>query len=367
MKTWLRRCHLVLALTSGLFILSLSLSGSLLVFSKDIQAWLNPSDWLISQNNSVQRKPLALSQLLQKIALVSDANITFIEQPQDVNAAWLVRLSNNDYLNINPYTGEVLLRHHFFDTFYGFVMSWHRWLLFKTHTNKMPLQVLMSIASLILIIELIIGCYLWLKPKKPLQRLKVKWRSKRKVLLYQLHSTLGVFACLPLILIAFSGMAFHWQPATQQIVEWLTMSQVQRHHFTPPVLHQRQGYHLDKAFQSAQSALPDGKVYRVYLPNNDNEPLALRIKMPNESHANSWSWADPYSGALLDSFDASKTNTASKIWYFRYNFHIGDFIAWPIKVLWFVLSLVPSFLVLSGLYLYIKRRQKLRRAPSHTP
>jgi len=356
MKVWLRRTHLVLALVSGLFIVNLSISGSLLIFAKEIQAFINPNFWLVTPDEA-QQQPLALSKLIQHIALVSDAPIKVIEQAEDRQRIWLVSLANNDYLNINPYSGEIVLKHQFYDTFYGFVMSWHRWLLYQTTTKERPFKILISIASLILIIEMMIGGYLWLKPKKALKRLKIKWRSKTKILLYQLHTTLGVFAFIPLILIAFTGMTFHWQSATKQIVEWLSFSKVESHNFQHESLDKQQDYSLDKAYQSAQLALPEGKVYRVYLPQSTEQPLALRIKMPNESHANSWSWADPNSGNALGSFDASKTSIATKVWNFKYKFHIGDFIAWPVKVLWLFLSLLPCFFVISGVYLWLKRQQ----------
>ena len=109
MKVWLRRTHLVLALVSGLFIVSLSISGSLLIFAKDIQAFINPNFWLVTLDKT-QQQPLALSELIQHIELVSDAPIKVIEQAEDPQRIWLVSLANNDYLNINPYSGKVVLK-----------------------------------------------------------------------------------------------------------------------------------------------------------------------------------------------------------------------------------------------------------------
>lgn len=359
LKTWIRRIHLVLAFSSAIFLLNLSISGALLLYAKDIQAFANPSLWQITPEASNQKK-LPLSQLVRDIELKSNDKIRFIEQSEIANGVWQVRLTNNNYLNINPYNGNIVLRHNYYDTFYGFIMAWHRWLLYETENTEKPLKPLISIASLILIIELIIGLYLWIKPKNRLKRLKIKWRSKAKVRFYQLHTTLGVFTCIPLILIAFSGMAFHWQPATKQIVEWLSFSEIETKKLSITPSTTFKDIDLDKAYQTAHSALSEGNVYRVYLPLKAGEPLALRIKMPDESHANSWSWSDPVSGNLLDSFDASKASMATKIWNFKYKFHIGEFIAWPIKILWLLLSLLPSFFVTSGLYLFIKRRGSRR-------
>ncbi|GAA6173885.1 hypothetical protein NBRC116592_35550 [Colwellia sp. KU-HH00111] len=114
---------------------------------------------------------------------------------------------------------------------------------------------------------------------------------------------------------------------------------------------------LSHAYQQAHSVLAKGKVYRIYIPTKVNAPLGLRIKMPDESHGYSWSWANPYSGELLGFYDASKASIATQAWHFKYKFHIGDFIAWPVSILWLVLSLLPTFFVISGLYLYWQRKR----------
>lgn len=372
MKVWFRRLHLVLALLSGLFLVSLSISGGLLLYAKDIQAWINPQYWLVEDKpNPLKKAYLPLSELVERIENKTQQKVLIIEEASQINHSWQARLVNKKYLNINPYTGEILLEHRFYDTFYGFVMSWHRWLLYTDEQGKTPMKVWMSIASLILIIEIVFGVYLWLKPKHRLKRLKVRWRAKNRVLLHQLHGTLGVLFALPLILIAFTGMTFQWQAQTKAIVQWLTLGQVEQLTFKGKVSDSKNNYQLDKAYMNAKSALADGSVYRIYLPKTDQQPLALRMKMPQESHGYSWSWANPYSGEVLSTFNAGKASWTTQVWNFRYKFHIGEFIGWPVKVLWLLISASPVFFVFTGIYLWLKRvkvrqhqqvRENLKRA-----
>jgi uncharacterized iron-regulated membrane protein len=326
------------------------------MYGKEIQTIINPQYWLIPEStNQSARQPLALSELTEKIERVTKQKIKFIQPGENLKDSWQVRLTNKNYLNINPYNGNILLNYNLTDTFYGFVMYWHRWLLYENKANERPMQLWVSIASLILIIELIVGFTLWAKPKHRLKRLKVRWKAKNKIRFMQLHATIGVIFCIPLILIAFSGVSFFWQDETKKIVEWLSFSKIQKHSYQYKQLSNQEDIQLDKAYDVASSALMEGNIYRIYLPYDMNTPLALRVKMPEESHANSWSLADPYSGELLNVFDASRTSIATKIWNFKYKFHIGDFIGWPIKTLWLLISLIPCFFVLSGIYLWIKR------------
>lgn len=360
LKTYIRRLHLVLALISALFLINVSVSGALLVFAKEIQEIVNPHFWEIERNNqSENRKTLPLSVLKNIIEMKTGEKIQFIQMGNTQSSMWQIKLLNKNYVSINPFTGDIVLIYDFDNTFYGFVMSWHRWLLYLGEDSKRPFQLWISVASLILIIEVIIGVFLWARPKNRLKRLRVRWKSKSKVLLYQLHGTLGLFLSIPLILIAFSGISFFWKDATQTIVEVLTFSQVEKHDFKKEVaVPKHLNYQLDKAYFSAVEPLKSGTVYRVYLPNSAGQPLALRIKMPNESHAYSWSWSDPYTGKFLYCYDASKASIASKVWHFRYSFHIGDFIGWPIKFLWVVIALLPVFFFFSGIYIWSKRAKK---------
>ena len=352
----MRRIHLLLALASGFFLINLSITGALLIYAKDIQTIINPQYWLLGDNHSNKKQHLlTLSELTAKIEQQTEQKIQFIQPEENRQIAWQVRLENKHYLSINPYTAEILLAYEFSDTFYGFTMSWHRWLLYTNDTNEKPMQLWVSIASLVFIIELIIGFTLWVKPKHRLKRLNVRWKAKNKIRFTQLHGTIGVIFCIPLILISFSGIAFFWQDATKQIIESLSFSKIQQHNYQHQLLSNKEPQ-LDKAYNVAKAALADGKVFRIYLPSNAGTPLALRIEMPNESHASSWSWANPYTGELLSSFDASETSVATQVWNFKYKFHIGEFIGWPVKVLWLLISLMPCFFILSGIYLWVKRK-----------
>jgi uncharacterized iron-regulated membrane protein len=365
LKTWLRRIHLAFALISAIFLVNLSLTGALLVFAKDIQAWYNPQYWTVADNQVLSRQntPLPTSEIINKINLLAPSSILFIERNESPSGAWQVRLADKSYVSVNQYTGDVLLHYQYQDTFYGFVMGWHRWLLY-TEGDEHPLGLLPPLASLILCIELILGFYLWARPKNRLKRLKVKWQAKNKVRFMQLHNVLGVYSLIPLFLIAFSGLAFYFKDATQAVVEVVTLSQIETpEKVTLATVAQAatlkatpENYQLDKAVASAQAAFEDAWVYRVYVPQSQEEPVKLRIRSADESHAYSYSWSNPFTGELIDSFDASQTSLATRVWNFKYSYHIGNFIALPVKFIWLFLGLLPAFFVISGIYIFLKRR-----------
>ncbi len=83
--------------------------------------------------------------------------------------------------------------------------------------------------------------------------------------------------------------------------------------------------------------------------------------MQQENHAFSWAWVEPVTGRLLASYNAAQASLSTRVWNFKYNFHTGEFLGLPIKILWLLLALLPSFFSISGLYLWRKRKVKIAK------
>jgi len=341
------------------FLINLSISGALLVFGKEIQNNTQPAYWQVLPQATI----LPLSQLLDIVEASSGNAVKQIQlQPQQDNA-WQFQLDNGQHISLNPFNGNILHHYAIEDSFYGFVMAWHRWLLWSDESEEKPLKILVSVTSLLFIIEMIIGLSLWLKPKNRLKRLKVNLKAKPRVKYYQLHTVVGVFSFIPLLLIALSGMAFHWQSQTKGLLELLVTESVDQ--YKHPIINAdaSKPLQLDLALRRGIASMRQGELYRIYLPIDD-QPLKLRVKMPDEFFAFSWVWVNPYSGNVIKTYDASKANLATQIWNFKYTFHTGDFFGVGLKLFWILLALLPATFAITGLWLFIKRTQKNKAKPT---
>lgn len=355
LKLYLRRLHLALALTSGVFLILLSLTGTMLIYALDIQQFVQPDKWQVTPIG----RPLGYAELIAVVEQQSGQKVTTLAPESDTHLAWQCQLGNNDYVSVNPYSGEILYQYDYYRTLYGFTMALHRWLLWQNENGDKPFKHLLSLASLLLLLNLLIGVYLWLKPKNRLKRLVIKPKAKLRVLLYQLHTVLGMALFIPLALIAFSGIALNWQSPTQAIVEFITANKVTSRP-TPPSITANSDAKLNYslAINNGLAVFNQGEVFRIQLPKQANNPLALRIKNPGEPHAYSWVWLNPYSGEVLMSYDACQANTSTQVWNFRYSFHIGNFAGPALQLLWLILALSVSFFVLSGVYFWLKRHSR---------
>lgn len=354
MKLWLRRIHLLLALISGLFLLILSLTGAFLIYANDIQYYFQPDKWQVS-NKTIVLNP---SALISTVQAQTDSKIVRYMPQENVNAAWPVRLQDGTNANVNPYTGQVIYRYESTDTLYGFTLALHRWLLLENDKGDKPLKNWVSICALLLIINALVGFYLWVKPKNRLKRLAIKPKAKFRVLMYQLHTVAGVYVLIPLILIAFTGMAFNWKNATQLVLETAMFSQIEQRPKTPQIEPQPGNYiDYDSAINNALSVFPNGSLYRIYLPKKSTDPIALRIQNLGESHAYSWVWVNPFTAKVLDFYDASKANFVTQTWNFKYKFHTGNFAGPIVNFLWLFIVFSLSFFIISGIYFWAKRHK----------
>ncbi|MEL0631297.1 PepSY-associated TM helix domain-containing protein [Pseudoalteromonas carrageenovora] len=354
MKLWLRRIHLGLALISGLFLLIVSLTGAVMIYAKDIQHLIEPTKWQVKP----QKNLMPYDALIQSVEAQTKQKTTFFMPELASDIAWQFRLANKHYASVNPYSGDVINVYESTDTIYGFAQGLHRWLLFENSKGEKSFRNWMSVCALLLLINVLLGFYLWVKPKNRIKRLAIKPKAKFRVLMYQLHTVLGVYFFIPLMLIAFTGMAFNWKTQTQSVLEFVTMNKVEQRPKAPKITasaHTILNY--NQAIKNAVDVFPNGEVYRIYLPKKDDETLALRMKNPGESHAYSWVWTNPFTGKVLNSFDASKTNFTTQAWNFKYKFHIGAFAGPIVQFLWLLIALALAFFIISGFYFWAKRHK----------
>lgn len=354
-KLWLRRIHLLLAIFSGLFLICSSITGTLLIYAQTIQREINPDYWQVLP----EERTLTYNNIIQSVEDDTQQKVTLIQPELVSNLAWQIQLANKRYVSVNPYNAKILLEYDYYSTFYGFTMAFHRWLLYQDKDGNFPFRLWVSIATLCLIIEIIVGLYLWIRPRNRIKRLKINRKAKNKILFYQLHTVLGVFLFIPLLLVAFSGIAFHWKMETSTVVEMLTLGEIEQRPDAPTIENQYSSdLQLGLALKNGLSALPQASLYRIYMAKNPSESMALRMKMPGESHAYSWVWVNPYTAKVLQVYDATKASFSTQVWNFKYKFHIGDFLSPIVQVFWIVIALSPCFFIISGVYLWFCRHRK---------
>ena len=358
MRKRLKQWHILLSISVGAVLLLQSISGALLTFGKEIQRSISPANWTVS----AEHNKADVGYLLEQLQLQADRNnvkVSRLYLETQPHLAWRALMSNGEQWNINPYTGKIIDRFRSGDDFYSVVLQIHRWLLVSDEPARRWARHVTSVTASALIIQVFIGLFLWLKPaKSAMKRLRFKRHKTAKARLTQWHLMLGVYTAPLIILVAVCGIGFNW-PWVGKLAEWSTASVIERpakHRFA--AVGGAQAW--SEAIRNGQQALPQGQLYRIYFPQQENQALSLRYKMPGESYPYSFVWLDGGSGDVIDVYDASLATSATQLWNFKYVFHIGNFAGLAVRMMWLLLSLLPSFFLLSGIWVWWAKKNSSR-------
>jgi uncharacterized iron-regulated membrane protein len=198
--------HLWLGLASGILVVILCLTGTVLGLRGPVEAWVN-RDVLHVQ---AQGQRQALETLIPRV--VADTGKPFtgvVVMPGETEA--LQFLHGRQVTYVNPYTGEVLGGFNpAVSEAFMVVFRLHRWLLLDTPIGR-PIT---GAATVIFLFILMTGLLLWW-PKRwsQLQRaLTLRNKTNWLGLNYDLHVVLGFYALVPLLVMGASGLYWSYSP-----------------------------------------------------------------------------------------------------------------------------------------------------------
>lgn len=240
MKKTFHKIHLWLSVPFGLIITIICLSGSTLVFEKELSELFFPERYFVEQ---VKENPLPISELLEKVSttLPDSVSVTGVNIPSDPRRAYQVNLSKprRASVYVNQYTGEVKGRAErvaFFDTMFRL----HRWLLdsMKPEGEIFWGKMIVGTSTLVFVFVIITGIIIWVpKTVKGLKkRLKISVNKGLKRFWHELHIAGGIYTAIILLVLALTGLtwSFTWYRAGFYRIFGVEMQQGGGHGGLPP-------------------------------------------------------------------------------------------------------------------------------------
>ena len=194
--------HLWLGLLSGIVIVVVCLSGCIYAFKNQFTDLLN-RDKVYVEAVGTQKTPDQIQQMLAKDQKV----LTGIFMPAQKDRSYVLNYSQNGIASsgyFNPYTGDNLGNADVsLNNFFEVILDIHKNLAMGNvgrHIN--------GVAVLMFCILLFSGFILWFpkKLKHMRQALTVKFNAKFQRLNYDLHNTMGFYACILLFFMAVTGL-----------------------------------------------------------------------------------------------------------------------------------------------------------------
>ena len=346
--------HRYIGLSVGLILIIVGLTGSLLVFNREINVALvkQKFDRVIPQ-----------SQTLSLDAIADSVTQSYANQPDyqihqfDLHFApdiYQVRLKNSEdkqlEVFINAYTGKVLGDRIRDNTFFSRVYELH-YALFAGEIG----YVIVGITALLLFLLAVTGLILWNGWRNFLAGFKIKLIASKKRKNYDIHKVVGIIALVFLAMISISGFAWNFYEQTEPAIYSLTFSP------KPPEVKStptgKETLAISKVIKQANATIPEAKASFISVPTQPEEVFTVYMKQLGDKQyfANNVQ-IDRYSGEVLHFVNSKTASLGDRILNAFAPMHYGTFGGLATRILYLFVGLSPTVLFVTGLTMYRLRR-----------
>jgi uncharacterized iron-regulated membrane protein len=382
MKVFFRRIHLYLGLAAGLVILSCCLTGAILVFEKDLQMALNKKRYYVE----AQSNQLSIDQLLKKVQKdFPGAKINGVKIYEDAKRSAEINVSFPPKKNskkeasktgepkksaapqrqpgftifVNPYTGAILEKYSYRETWFYQVFALHRWML---DSNSSIGKLITGISTLIFLFILITGIILWWPKTKRIlkQRLKIKWNAGWKRINHDLHLVFGFYSAIFLFIFAFTALAWSFEWVNKGIYK-VTNSPMKAS--APPksnYISDAKQISFDNALSSAKTVYANVEFYNIAMPKDSAEAINVTTLNKNAAHESATDavYIDQYSGKVLGKMEFGNRSLGAKVRSSFKPIHTGSIWGTPSKIIAFIVCLLGVTFPVTGMIMRINRTGK---------
>ncbi|HEV8287050.1 MAG TPA: PepSY-associated TM helix domain-containing protein [Chitinophagaceae bacterium] len=388
MKILFRRIHLYLGLTAGLVILTCCLTGAILVFEKDLQMAMNKKRYYVE----LSKTRLSIDQLIKNVKQnfpegkvngvkiyddprrSSEVNINFspkkdIKTKQEWPSKKETRQPERQpgyTIFVNPYTGAILEKYSYRETFFYKVFSLHRWLL---GSEKSAGKYIVGVSTFIFLFILITGIILWWPATKNIlrQRLKIKGNAGWKRMNHDLHIVFGFYSAIFLFIIAFTSLAWSFEWFNKGIYK-LTNSPLKNP--APPKSAYIEGAKritFDQSLSGAKTFYPNAVFYSLTMPKDSSETVNIMALNKNAAHeaATDVLYIDQYSGKVLGKLEYKDRSLGARVRSTFKPVHTGSIGGTPTKIIAFIVCLFGASFPVTGIIMWMNRVRKKRKKSAH--
>ena len=346
-----------------LFLLMLCLTGLPLIFADEIDGWLNPTHYEEVPVNTpranldpmvAHARSLYPKQLVTSIVVDDEEPQTLVfmaptMQPDDKGL---------HRLQFDQRTGKLLKDEPPFDkqplTFIGLMLSLHADLFLD-----LPGELFLGFMGLLFVISIISGIVLYGPFMKKLDFGTVRFERSKRLKWLDLHNLLGIATAVWLLVVGITGVMNELSTPLFGIWQMTDVQAMLNKFKGHPVPSQNRLSSAEAAFSTAEKALPGMRIFSIDYPGSaigspyhyviwgrGNEPLTSQL----------------FSPVLVDAGTGQFTALVKMPVYLRAlevsrPLHFGNYGGTPLKIIWAAFDIVAIIVLISGVYLWIRRRK----------
>jgi uncharacterized iron-regulated membrane protein len=360
--------HRWIGLTFGLILVSISITGTLLVVHDQLESTFESAAHVVAPRSDV-RAPL--TSVVQKLAAehpeVRPTLVAF--EDQDPGRAWSIYFRNDENRELryrataNPYTGEVLsYRHQDKGTLTGLLLQLH-FTLFLGRWGTW----LTALTAVSLFLTSLAGFYIYRNALRDMWRIPFRRINGSRHIARDLHRWVGTWALLFNLLAGATGT-------------WFMVLVIQNRFFETPAAKKAAVYDvaklpdLDRIVADARQQYPAAELLNVALPQRANGKITVSFLHRDAAvwHKFSRVSYDAKTGARIQIADAQTQPFLVKLRSILSPLHFGFYGAKWVQVLYFFGGLTPGLLSISGFIVWRTRHSRaladaaIHRSPAAT-
>jgi uncharacterized iron-regulated membrane protein len=352
LKKAIRQVHLWLGLGTGLIVFIISITGLLYVFEEEIRDFSDREYLHVSSSNAPF---IGLDSIIRNFEKVAPKEkLTAIKITENEPGA-TVQLSSKGkkVYYFDPYNGSLVNQR--YSDWLNTVLEIHTSLLMGDVG-----KVIQGWSVVIFLLMLLSGLVLWFPSQMRLlrQSLTVKWKGSKKRVNYDLHSVLGFYAAIFLIVIGFTGTYFAFK-GVKSFAGFITGSQLSngsKSVLYKPVPAVSIAEKYNGIYKSMSIAYP-GAISVLFSIRKTGE-LRLRMTYPYQwGRKQNTFFFNQDSAELLRAKLYRDNNTADEIEAINYEVHTGRIFGIFGKIIWSIVSLISASLPVTGFIIWWNKRK----------
>lgn len=343
--------HKWFGLISGLFLVMLSLTGIVLLYSNSIDRALNPALTQVVPTNGRLSVDSLLNVVRKHHAKAEMSGILLqTENPEWAVVTEIVADKKRVFVYQNPYTGRILGERERNKTLHRQILVIHEHLTIGDWGHF-----ILFIVGLCLLGLVVTG--LWYYRRSLLGVFKIGVRQRNSYLKNSdLHKLVGVCAFLFLLVMGSTGTFMHWEK-----VERLFGEKPKRPEPTTAAASPTANAPLQTLIEKATASVPNFVPQFVALPREGSNPIAVRGTRPESNRLLGKFGTEVLFNAQTGQLQAIENQEdkefEAKIEGSMEQIHFGQFGGWFIRLLYSLGSLGLATMSVTGLVIWWKKRK----------
>lgn len=347
-KNFILKLHSIAGLVAGIFILLMSLSGSILVFHDNLDALQQPDV------NPGLLKIIPVDSAYQAVQnQFPHAQISSCVLPENSSRPFSFFIYDPSYKTgkeamevfLHPQTAAVLKARGAGNSFVSWLSEFHN----SFHLGKTG-EWLLGVFALIFLLSIITGFILFRKKIWAVVLFKKAVYKKSN-----LHQLIGVYALLFNLMIAVTGFWMQRYVFKKEFYQSYNYTPVLKS--SPPF-----PFKFDSAFAQVKKQYPDFTAAVIYFAQMSSGKTALYGSRASNAYIHSKKFADVImldsAGGIAKTRMIDENPAADKYDIINSQLHMGRFGGMGIKIIYFVFGLSGGLLSITGFLLWWRKKQR---------